>query len=349
MELEEKLTHSQRRLNNLVRWVGIVAVATVGLAACSSADPGPGVEEDTFPTEPITVLIGNEPGGTLDLQFRAVQRFWEEELGQPLVPEYLAGGGGNIARNTLKAAPGDGYTMAVIGLEQFVFAVETGATEVSHEDFVWIGRQTYQPVTIIVRQDSPYQTIDELVEAAVDEPGSINMGLGSLASDKGLSLLLLQEQTGAEFNLIPFTGGNASRLALLAGDVEAVATNVFTASEMGDEVRTLGVHALENEFAGITDGAPTFNDALGIELDLAELGGSGSWYAPAGLASDYPERLKILEESLKRVLENPEFLESLGDRSGEVAYMGSADLTGFADDLALVIADRVDQLGSLGG
>jgi len=318
-------------------------VAALALAACGAEKPedeSGAAGGDDFPTKPIDVIIGSEPGGTLDLQFRSIQKYWEKELGVSLVPKYRDGGAGNIGRTALIKAGGDGYAIGAIGLEQLVFAIETGIAEHTLDDFSYLGRQVFQPVTIVVRSDSKYRTMKDLVADAKARPGKVRVGMSNIASDKGLTMLLIEQATGAEFNLVPFESGGAARTALLAGDIEAVGTNVFTALELGDEIRTLAVHSPENRFPDITDKAPPLAEAIGKDLGVEVSGGSGIWFAPASLKTEHPERFEFIASALKRAIENPEYRKSLKQRADEVAYLTPEETEKLAREFTAAVQER---------
>lgn len=297
----------------------LVAAFSAVATGCGSEDEEGGgdasaAEATNYPEESITVVIPSDPGGSADTIFRQLKPFWEKELGQTLVPDYKPGGGTSIGLNAALNAPGDGYTIGQVSAPYLQFLISGGILEKELADFAFIGEQAYRPAMLLVRKDSEWQTLDDLIQAAKEQPGKINVGLGVLNSDNGFSTVLVEETAGVDFNIVPFDSGSAADTALLGGDVDVVSTNVFSAGEIADETRVIAVHAAENQWGDITNDAATFGSSLPA-LEVQEVGDSTGYFTSASFASEYPERLEVLRSSFERAVSSPEFEESLGAES----------------------------------
>lgn len=170
----------------------------------------------------------------------------------------------------------------------------------SHDDFTFITQLAFDPNIILVKADSPYQTIGDLLEAAKKNPKLIKWaGTGSTGSDRVLSLML-EEQTGAIFNFVPFQSGGEATTALLgghvdiitnqmnecysqivAGNIRALAIGSEDRSEFMPEIPTLieaGTNIVSGSYRGIAAPADIPEEAKAeLEAMFKELSNSKMW------------------------------------------------------------------------
>ena len=283
----------------------ILAIAvTMGLA-------GTAATAQTYPDRPITMIIPLGAGGSHDLNARVITSVLPQILGQPVVVQLMPGAGGQTGTAAAASAPADGYTLLfthnfIEELQQFV----TKLPYTPNEDFVAVSRtNTAQPV-LVVRNDSPFQTFEELIEYARANPGELRFGHSGNWGAFMVPGLALMQEAGADVTLIPYQGGGPVIQALLAGDIDF--TFAFSSVLAGQDLRPLLVVGEEP----LLDGVPTTSD-LGYDM-VSDIGVMQRVVlAPAGVPED---RLKILRDAFAKLNEDPTYRQLLG-RLGENASM----------------------------
>lgn len=299
------------------RFLSTVGAGTaVALTGCLSV--GEGGEED-YPTNPIEIIVPFDEGGGVDLSVRELQSFFEEAIDGQLRIDYRPGGGTQIGQQAVIDASPDCYTIGVASLPAFNFTMITGGADYELDDFAWMGNKLVDPGVLRVhRDDDRFEDINDVIDYAIDNPGDLSVSTSGPYNQNVLGLALLQEITGAEFNIVPYDGGGPSRNALVTQEVDLVHANVYNSVNTHEDTQVLAVHAEENEWGDLTDDAPTFSDAL--DFDQEELPPNGpevrySWYTSTEAADEYPERLDILQEAFEESVTSDEYEEYLSELS----------------------------------
>lgn len=203
-----------------------LAVLMVG-AACSDSSADGGGEDIEVPaagewTGDVEAFIPNAPGGGFDIAVRALQQPLAEELGTSVVPTNLEGAGGAIAAGEMLGQPADGTSMMIVS--RSISAVPyTGSPELDPlEDFAALG-VTHQDISALtVRSDAPYQTVEEFISFAEENPGEVVIGHSGVGGVWHAAALVLAREAGIEFSFATYDGGSAAGQALLSGEVDAV-------------------------------------------------------------------------------------------------------------------------------
>jgi len=198
-------------------------VLMAGLAlAAQCAVAGGAHAQQAYPTQPIRFVIAFGPGGVADTTSRLIAEKLGEKLGQRVVVENNAGGGGIAAARAVLSAPADGHTLALL----------TNGTSISVSLFKSL---TFDPLTdfapvsklgafeffFAVKGDSPHRTLADLVKFARDNPGKLNIGTVNPGSTQHLSAMMLKSTAGIEFQWVPFKASGDLIVAMLRGDVDA--------------------------------------------------------------------------------------------------------------------------------
>lgn len=274
------------------------------------------ISAQTFPDRPITMIIPLGAGGSHDLNARVITSVLPQILGQPVVVQLMPGAGGQTGTAAAAAAPADGYTLLfthnfIDELQQFV----TTLPYTPNEDFVAVARtNTAQPV-LVVRNDSPFQTFEELAEHGRNNPGDMRFGHSGNWGAFMVPGLALMQETGVDATLIPYQGGGPVIQALLAGDIDF--TFAFPSVLSGQDLRALLVVGDD----AILDGIPTTTE-LGYDL-VSEIGVMHRVVlAPAGTPDD---RLAVLRDAFAQLNEDPTYLQLLGRLDENSAMMDGVE------------------------
>ena len=283
-----------------------------------------------YPEKPVEIIVGYAAGGGTDVMARTIAQFLETELGGSVVVKNEPGAGGQIGfTNTAKAKP-DGYTLGTFNLPAaFALTLDRNAGY-DTGSFTYLANFVDDPNTVVVAADSPYQTLDDLIAAATEAPGAITMGLSSLGGNDHFAAIMLQDDTGSEFTLVPFKGAALARTALMGGHIAAGTMALSQTTGFGDEMRVLAV--LSDERSEFAPDVPTAAEQ-GVDIRMSSLRGI---VAPAGLD---PEVQDKLETALERVNEDPEFQEMMKSQGNPIRFLAGQDYAATAQEQADVAAD----------
>src|ERR1700752_3244205 len=202
-----------------------LSVAAVVLAALT----GPATAQQDFPNKPIQLMVAFPPGGSTDIAARVVASIAEKALGQPIVVVNRGGAGGQIGWTELVCQRPDGYYIGFINLpatNSVILDPERRAI-FTEKDFTPILNQVLDPGGIWVRADSPYKTVQDLVDAAKKSPGTIRAATTGILSDDHLAILMTEEAApGAKFRIVHLDGGATQFKEIMGGNVDVAFDNV---------------------------------------------------------------------------------------------------------------------------
>ena len=214
----------------------IVAAALTGTAAA----------QQDFPNKPIQLMVAFPAGGSTDIAARIVASIAEKALGQPIVVVNRGGAGGQIGWTELVRQRPDGYYIGFINLpatNTVILDPERKAI-FTEKDFTPIINQVLDPGVIWVRADSPYKTVQDLIDAAKKSPGTIRAATTGILSDDHLAILMTEEAApGAKFRIVHLDGGAAQFKEIMAGNIDVAFDNVGSIVKrvQSGEVRALAV------------------------------------------------------------------------------------------------------------
>jgi tripartite-type tricarboxylate transporter receptor subunit TctC len=312
------------RVSHRSRWLTRAALscaAVLALTACGTYSASEGAGGGDFPAQPVRFLVPYAPGGTTDPLARQFASALEEDLGAQVVVENVPGSAGAVGTERILTAAPDGYTFGMTtGSALFVAPRTTeGVSYQGPEDWSVLAKMSATPYLLVVRADAPWQTFDQLLQAAragtvtVSTPGAFNPG--------DLVLEQLNIQTDDAFRAVPFSGGGGEGMtAVLGGQVNSGVSALATAKgqiEAG-ELRPLAVFA-DEPLAELPD-VPLITD-LGYD---ATLNADFFVIAPPGLPQDIADRLS---QASHAVIDSPEFAEFVAGTGGVHTPLTAAEAT----------------------
>jgi tripartite-type tricarboxylate transporter receptor subunit TctC len=199
---------------------------------------------------------------------------------------------------------------AAVGPEMIMYALQNPAFKYP-EDFAYFMRFDKEPMSIFVRANSPFQSLEQLVDEAKKRP--VIVATSRMPHAATIGMLLIADETGAKFNLVPYGGGAKTVNAVMTGEAEAIAIHTGNGTALGDQIRFLGIFDDVNPVPAQTGNAPTVNDALGLELP--PMGSSRALGIHRKAIESFPDRYEILKSSAKAVMEDPAYADGI-DRIG---------------------------------
>lgn len=274
----------------------LAAAASFGL----TAEPA----KAEYPEKPVRYIIPFGPGGESDITARLQQPFFKSKFGQDLVIEYKPGGGGAVGWSGLNSLPGDGYTIMGVNLPHIVLQPRQKEVGYKTEGLSVVYWFHYTPDAIVVKADSPFKTLKDLIDNAKANPGKTTFSGSGKGSANHLAQVRFDKLAGVKSTYVAFKGTGASVAALLGGQVKAAMGYSTVAAKQGDQVRMLAV-ATEERLPAFPD-VPTFKE-LGIDMV------SGAYRGIAVPASTPDDVKKKLSGMIAEINKDPEFIKKMND------------------------------------
>jgi len=258
-----------------------------------------------YPERPIEYIISFSPGGESDIAARTQQPFFKEKFGQQLIIRYEPGQGGARAWSELNAYKPDGYTIMGVNLPHIVLQPARGDVGYGTDEIESVYWFHYTPDAIVVKADSPFKTLQDLIDFAKENPGRVVFSGSGRGSANHLAQVRFDRMAGIETSYVPFKGTGASNTALLGEQVAAAWGYTTSAAAIGDRARILAL-AAEKRHPEYPN-TPTFKE-LGFDLV------SGA-YRGIAVPKGTPRRIKKkLSDMIGEINADPEFQKQMEDR-----------------------------------
>lgn len=201
-----------------------------------------------------------------------------------------------------------------MGPEVLNWAMQAPTFDVN--DYFYFGRVDTDPGCLFVGAESPLQTLDDIIVEG--KKRRLNVGTSRMAHPASIGLLALGEETGADFNLIPLSGGKNTVAGAVTGEVDFSVLTSGSVIAAGDSVKTLLVFG-ENRVGEALDNAPSMNSVYGT--NLPEMLSSRAFAIHKKAADDFPERFDVLTRTFKETFEDPALLEAYVASKGTPEYL----------------------------
>ena len=199
----------------LGRWFGIAAAA---MAMCTAG--GLASAQSPFPSKPVHIFVPYAAGGGVDILARTLGDVVSRQWGQTVVVENRPGAGGVVASQALVASPPDGYTLIVVAsghaTNPFLYPKIPYDT---FKDFTPISLLASSPNILLVRADSPFKTLSDMIAQARAKPGSLSFAHAGTGTSTHLAGELLKNLAKIDLNAIPYKGGAPAINDLLGGQI----------------------------------------------------------------------------------------------------------------------------------
>ena len=260
---------------------------TVLAAATPSANA-----QSTYPDKPITMIVPFPPGGVADTVARPVAEALGRELKQTVVVENRAGAGGALGIGVAARAPADGYTV-LLSLSSISILPEADkmldrkpAYQLSQ--FKPIARFTADPTVLVVRADAPWKNFADFVADVKRNPGKYNYGSSGNYGTMHVPMEMLKARAGFRMTHIPYTGAGPAVIALLGGQVDALASGPSTIVQQiqAGKLRALA-HWGDHALAALPE-VPSLKQ-LGYPVRFAQW---SALFVPAGTPDDVIRKLR---------------------------------------------------------
>jgi tripartite-type tricarboxylate transporter receptor subunit TctC len=270
--------------------------------------------QDKYPGKPITWVCPYAAGGNADSRSRQVAKAMSAILGQPIIIDNKAGAGGNIGTEVIARAKPDGYT---IGMGNFApLAVNHALFKKLNfdpaNDIVPIGLIEKGPLILMVRNDSPYKSVKDIVAAAKANPGKLSYASGGIGGSHHLSGALLENAAGIDLIHAPYKSGAAGATDLMGGQVQMMFEQMYSAMPAikGGRLRALAITSKTR--SPLLPDLPTMAEQGFPAIEVLNWQGL---IAPKGIS---PELVKTLNAALNKALQDPEVKEKILSQGNEM-------------------------------
>jgi len=300
--------------HTIVMLVSFISVILL-LSGCGDKE---GVANDDYPNKSITLIVPFASGGGTDAVARAVGNELSSELGVDVIIENREGGqGANGMNEGLNAEP-DGYTLTIVTREAVSLPL-LGTAPFETSEFNYVANVESDPAVLVVPEDSKYETLDDLTEEIKQNPGDLIFAASVMPNYYAIQY---SEEADLDFITSPYDGAAPAIKDLLGGRADFGLYNPAEVESqvLGEELKPLAVMGDERvDLEGFED-TPTFEEE-GLDIQ------SGS-YRGIGVPSDTPQEvIETLEEAIKNITEDSEFIEFMDDSYLTIDYLNSEDFT----------------------
>jgi tripartite-type tricarboxylate transporter receptor subunit TctC len=254
-----------------------------------------------YPNRPVRLILPFGAGGVADVTARIVTEKLGEKLGQRFIIENMPGAGGiTAARAALSSSP-DGYTLALLSNGTAISVSLFRSLKFDPlTDFVPVSSMGYFDFIFVTQAGSPYRTLADVIKAAKEKPGALNVGTINVGSTQNLSAQLFKSTAGVEITIVPFRSSPDVLIALLRGDIQMAIENYSAVQSHISDKAVTAVSSSGPVRTSFLPDVPTVKEAGGGDFEAR------SWnaiFAPKGTP---PEVIKTLNAALREVLDAPD-------------------------------------------
>jgi putative tricarboxylic transport membrane protein len=266
------------------------ALGIFGLAGAALALAGCGSNKGAYPSDALEYVIPYNPGGSTDPIGREFGRLLGENLGTSSTPLNMPGGDESIGATHVSNADPDGYTLGLASTAGLIGQpmLNPSLSYKGAEDFTPIIKMVTVPYALMVAGNSPYQTLEQFLEAASADPRGMRIGTPNRMGGSAFALYALEEAAGIQTTLVPATGGSGeTALSVMGGRLEGM---IGTASGQMGLIEAGDMRALAYSGTGYEEFLPDAVSFEGAGFDVP-FAGDYVTIAPAGLPEDIRTKL----------------------------------------------------------
>jgi tripartite-type tricarboxylate transporter receptor subunit TctC len=332
---------AQKAQDGLMDRRSFVVGSAVTAAALAAA---PVFAQEVYPSRPITLINPFPPGGAADLVGRPFAALLEPLVRQPVIVETKAGAAGQVGAQFAAAAKPDGYTLLIhiVSISGFaeVDKLFGRQPKFTRADFVPIARFTEGPMVIIVNDQQPYKTLNDLVDDTKKRPNEIVFSSSGLYGALHLPTAMLMRAAGMQMKHLPTNGGGPALTALLGNNAQVMVSAVAPASAQlkAGKVRALACFSAKR--AAALAEVPTLKE-LGYDVEFSLWVGL---FAPKATPDAV---IRKLREETGKAVATEQFVDAIANVGDVVAYLDEPEFAKFWDLDAKRVEDAVHAIGRL--
>ena len=309
-------------------------------AASGSASSGGSSSAETvdFPgNKQVSLIVPYSAGGASDTVARIYASELEQSLGTSIVVSNVTGASGAIGLEQVRNSNPDGYTIAYMPVESTMLKA-LGFTDLSTDDFRFIGRAMTIPAAVTVRADAPWDTFEDFVNYAKEHPGEIQVGNSGTGSIWHIAAASIEKECGVQFTHVPFDGAAPAVAALRGGNIQAGTVSPSEVKNNVDSGDFKVLCVLGESRSSVVPDVPTARE-LGIDITIQGWGGFA-------VPKDTPQAvIDILEKASETAINSDSVKKTLTDRGYEHAYLSGSDMDQKASEELAYYSELIPELG----
>jgi tripartite-type tricarboxylate transporter receptor subunit TctC len=299
---------SFRRLCSRAVFAGAALALAAGAAAAA------------YPDKPIRLVVPFAPGGGTDLIARTLGAGMSTELGQQVLVDNKPGAGTIIGTDAVAKAPPDGYTIVIAS---FAHAINPSlmpklpyAADKAFTPITLIGKG---PNVLVVRADSPFKTVKDIIDAAKAKPGKLNYASQGNGTSAHLAGEMFTNLAKVEMTHVPYRGAGPAITDLLGGQVDMIFGTAAAVSTFVDSGKLRAIAVTTPQPSPAYKGVPTIAQTVpGYAVE--------SWYGLYAPAGTPPEVIAKLNAAAKKASQNPDFVKKVEHEGLVVTATDPAEL-----------------------
>lgn len=214
-----------------------------------------------FPNKPVRLIVTYPPGGSSDLMGRLMAKKLSELWGQPVIVENKGGAAGSIGMDFAARQAPDGYSFVLGNFGPAL--VNPLMSKVSYnmeKDFIPISLTASGPNVLVVPANSPYKSLQELLDAAKAKPNALNFGTSGPGSMSHIATEMIMRQSGVQMTNVPYKGGGLALVDLMAGQIDFIVSDALPAAEHIKSGKLRALAITSGSRTPLVPGVPTFSE-----------------------------------------------------------------------------------------
>jgi len=307
----------------------LVAIALATIMPLSSAFA-------EFPEKSVSYVIPFGPGGESDITARHQQSFFKDKFGQDLVISYKPGGGGAVGWSQLNGIKGDGHTIMGINLPHIVIKPLQKDVGFKTDEITGVYMFHYTPDALVVNQDSPFQSLQDVIDYAKENPGKLTLSGSGKGTANHLAQIRFDGMAGIKTTYVAFKGTGKAVAALLGDQVKAEWGYTSVGAKHEGKVRLLAV-AMEERHPKFP-AVPTFKE-LGFDLV------SGA-YRGIAVPKSTPEDVRVkLSQMIGEINADPAFRQRMENDGMALLDVDYAGMDAFMEKMTAIYTQAAREAG----
>jgi tripartite-type tricarboxylate transporter receptor subunit TctC len=300
------------------------------LAACGAALSASSriTQAQSYPSRPVRMIVGLAAGGGQDIVARLMGQWLSERLGRQFIIENRPGASGNLALEAVANAPADGYTLALLGVNNAINASLTNKPGFEFlRDTAPVGAIMRVPLVMVVNPSFPATTVPQFIAYAKANPRKINMGSGGVGTSIHVSGELFKMMTGIDMLHVPYRGGALALNDLIGGQLQVMFDT------MPESIGFIRAGTLRPLAVTTAERAPVLPDVPRVG-DFVPGYEASAWYGIGAPRNTPAEIVDTLNREINVGLADPKIKARLVDLGGTVSAGSPAAFGKFiADDV----------------
>jgi tripartite-type tricarboxylate transporter receptor subunit TctC len=300
------------------------------LAACGAALSASSriTQAQSYPSRPVRMIVGLAAGGGQDIVARLMGQWLSERFGRQFIIENRPGASGNLALEAVANAPADGYTLALLGVNNAINASLTNKPGFEFlRDIAPVGAIMRVPLVMVVNPSFPATTVPQFIAYAKANPRKINMGSGGVGTSIHVSGELFKMMTGIDMLHVPYRGGALALNDLIGGQLQVMFDT------MPESIGFIRAGTLRPLAVTTAERAPVLPDVPRVG-DFVPGYEASAWYGIGAPRNTPAEIVDTLNREINVGLADPKIKARLVDLGGTVSAGSPAAFGKFiADDV----------------